>query len=221
MKSKVLLFGMPLFILSGVLFGQVAITGSSHSADEHINQAVYLSGGTGAEVPEGTNTTPDTDNNDPSSSTEAGEDKQRIFQGGGHVTVQDILGISPDNYFINDQPIGIESSTGTYSNPVSVTSPTQPNQNVQNNSLTTVNTSISIYPNPTSDQCNVVTEGEIIFGVVEIIDVTGKTVKKMGNISQTGQGSSITIPVNDLKAGIYLIRFQTNKDIHVKRLQVK
>ncbi|HEY8365580.1 MAG TPA: T9SS type A sorting domain-containing protein [Bacteroidia bacterium] len=216
MKAKILFFGMPLFILSGVLFGQAAMTGSSHDFDALQSQPVYLSGG-GTFTPDNNGDATDPSN----SSDDINATQQRIFNGGGHVTVQDILGVFPEDKLHQSSVIGIEQTSSTDSNnPISVTSPTV-NPNHPNNSLTTVHTNINVYPNPTSDQCNVVTEGEIIFGVVEIIDVTGKTVKKMGNVNQTGQGSSITIPVNDLKPGIYLIRFQTNKDIHVKRLQVR
>lgn len=220
MKAKVLFLGLPIYILSGVLFGQVALTGSAPQMDDIQSVPVNMSSGS-------TDTTPgnndgNTDNNNPSNSTNDAHNKQqRIFQGGGHVTVQDILGAFPDEFLHQTSLIGISQTPDTdYNNPVSVNSPvTNPSQN--NATATFLQTSISIYPNPTSDQCNVVTEGEIIFGVVEVIDVTGKTVKKVGNLQQTGQGSTVTIPVNDLKPGIYLLRFQTNKDIHVKRLQVK
>lgn len=157
----------------------------------------------------------------PSGSSSANDHRQ---QGGGHVTVQDILGVdngSPaqsanDNIKLTDTPA---SAGGSGSVPLSSVTPQGGGNTVQGASPAV---SISIYPNPTTDGVNVVTEGEIIFGVVEVIDLTGKTVKKSNTPSNgDGNSSNIYLSLSELKAGMYLIRFQTDKNIYVKRIQVK
>jgi len=160
-------------------------------------------------------------NGDPAGASSANDHRQ---QGGGHVTVQDILGVDDNspaqtvnsNVNLTGTPATVG---GPGSTPVNIASPQGSNGN---STSAAPAMSISIYPNPTTDGVNVVTEGEIIFGVVEVIDLTGKTVKKSSTPSNgDGNSSNIYIPLSELKSGMYLLRFQTDKNIYVKRIQVK
>lgn len=153
-------------------------------------------------------------------STSANDHRQ---QGGGHVTVQDILGV--DNSTPAQKPGVLSTGNGTDldGSTDEEDNSTGPQQAVvPGGGSSGSGVGITIYPNPTVDGVNVVTEGEIIFGVVELFDLTGKAVKKQNTPSGgSGNSSNIYVSLSGLKAGMYLIRFQTDKNTYVKRIQVK
>lgn len=147
-----------------------------------------------------------------------------------HVTVADILGQSESEGTGMDamRPIDVSSvisltntTPGGGSNPTSVSTPS------------TVNTGsglgsgknqpkMDVYPNPATDQITIVTEGEVLWGVTEVIDITGKKVLEIptgSNAPATGI-DRLTIQVSQLKPGTYILRFKTDKDTYTKRFQV-
>ncbi|CAN5912266.1 hypothetical protein BH11BAC7_BH11BAC7_03290 [soil metagenome] len=58
------------------------------------------------------------------------------------------------------------------------------------------------YPNPVNDQLNISFANEMKNGQLEIVDQTGRVVKRLQNVS----GKTITVDVEMLSAGIYLLR---------------
>jgi hypothetical protein len=83
-------------------------------------------------------------------------------------------------------------------------------------------TKISTYPNPTSETLNIVTEGEVIWGIIQINDLTGKRVQstKVCDVPSNGTGT-VLLSLSSLRDGIYLVHFDTDKDHYVRRIQVK
>lgn len=213
MKKALLL---SIFSLSVVVsaMAQQEIYGNAGSSEEQMQAPLNASGST----PESNN--PDNNSNPNDAQTDTINSDKRILDGGGHVTVQDILGVDDADSFTHLSPLdGISQSSGS-GNPVSATTPSA-NQPTQQNNTSGVKGTVHLYPNPSSDETNVITEGEIIFGVIDIIDVTGKLVKKIVPNSGGLNGSTASFTVRDLKSGIYLLRFQTDKNWYVKRLQVR
>lgn len=216
MKKNLLIMALALGFYTGVSFGQSAIQSATPDYTNHTSDPLQIIGG----VPDSTiigvpNGSPDSNN---SNNSEDSDYNRKIFHGGGHVTVQDILGVTPDLDRIEMDEIELNGDGNSDNNTV-VNNGNKPSGNNQ----TSINhsTVISVYPNPTSDNINVVTEGEIIFGLVEVIDLTGKMVKNLNNVSSHGTGSSINISVSDLRSGMYFIRFKTNKDTYVRKIQIK
>lgn len=74
---------------------------------------------------------------------------------------------------------------------------------------------ITVYPNPATDVVSVRSENEI--SAVQILDMTGRTVRSIHNINDL----TTTIPVNDLTGGVYLMSI-TDMDglFSVKKLRV-
>lgn len=202
------------FLLAGnVVYAQANLAAENNSGDLEQAPAEVLESTSGGGV-----STPY--NGNPAGASSANDHRQ---QGGGHVTVQDILGVdnnSPAQTVNNNVNLTGTPSTvgGSGSVPVNSAVP----QGGGSGTSAAPALSISIFPNPTTDGVNVVTEGEIIFGVVEVIDLTGKTVKKTNAPSgNDGNSSNMYISLSELKSGMYLLRFQTDKNIYVKRIQVK
>jgi hypothetical protein len=139
-----------------------------------------------------------------------------------HVTVADILGnaqneysnviIRPERYAepIYDHSNLICSPNSSGSGPASSPSGFKTNVNVL------------VYPNPASDQITIVTEGEILWGVVEIVDITGKKVIEIptGSVTCLGGADRVTLSLDGLKEGIYLFRFKTNRETYTRKVQV-
>lgn len=218
MKRSLLLMAVGCF-LGAYSFGQEAIQGLNNNFSLQQNPVQISHGGSEPTI--------DTDNNNPNHNggghlNDANSERSRL-NGGGHVTVQDILGFDKDNLESVNRNNGISQTTGTTGNPVSVvgggTTPSSSQNQMQNANSSQV--TISIFPNPTSDQLNVITEGEIIFGTVEVIDLTGKMIKTQSNVFSHSNGSNVTLSVHELKSGMYFIRFKTDKNIYVKRFQVR
>ncbi|MCX7549861.1 T9SS type A sorting domain-containing protein, partial [Xanthomarina sp. F2636L] len=72
-------------------------------------------------------------------------------------------------------------------------------------------TSISVYPNPTSDYINISTSYQI--QQVEVFDILGKKVKVVSNSNQ--------IAVTNLQAGIYIVKVFTDKGKITKKIVIE
>lgn len=72
--------------------------------------------------------------------------------------------------------------------------------------------SISVYPNPTSDQLNIASTGATLVRV-EIINYLGDTV-----LSTSASGSNAQIDVSPLSKGVYFIRVETQQGWVVQRI---
>ncbi len=72
------------------------------------------------------------------------------------------------------------------------------------------NTSINIYPNPTSDIITI--EGEEINNV-NVTDINGKIVKQLINSDK-----QVTIDLTENAKGIYFVSVETNKEIFIKKI---
>ncbi len=77
---------------------------------------------------------------------------------------------------------------------------------------------ISVIPNPTVDEVNIITVDEIMFGTVNVIDMAGKLVMTI-NVN-SGNSHNLRFNVSHLKEGLYLLKFETNKDKYVRKLKV-
>lgn len=143
-----------------------------------------------------------------------------------HVTVADILGNSQNDYSdVIIKPVWIESGSFSYSN--SISSPAYPPHGagegsiIQSGGIKT-DPDVQIFPNPANEYLTIVTEGEILWGVVEVLDITGKKTAEIsaGNHSRVGGSQRTTIPLADLRPGIYLFRFRTDKNVYTRKVQV-
>lgn len=72
------------------------------------------------------------------------------------------------------------------------------------------NSSIKIYPNPTTDYINLLSKDDTIFSSVEIIDLNGKILKKAEFNS-----NQVILNVKDLSSGVYFIR-EKNTNLNAK-----
>ncbi len=102
------------------------------------------------------------------------------------------------------------TSSDYYSNPVllNVTAYT---------AVTTVATeaNVYVYPNPAKDIVTIATEGQVI-NTIHIMDVAGHVVR-----STTGAGQTlVSMPVNDLAAGIYVVQVQTATGTVTKKIVI-
>ncbi len=68
-----------------------------------------------------------------------------------------------------------------------------------------IGNSFSVYPNPAKNQLTI-NNGELKIESINILDITGKSVKRVNKLSNT-------IDVSDLVKGIYFIQIQTQKGI--------
>jgi len=140
-----------------------------------------------------------------------------------HVTVADILGTSESDNEVNLRPIGTETPEeegSGYSN--SITQPGSEGPVVSGLQGNKVTPKIDLFPNPAIEEINIVTEGEVLWGVSEVIDLTGKRIATF----PTGVGAPAagvhkqTINISGLKAGIYILRFKTDKETYARRFQI-
>ena len=156
-----------------------------------------------------------------------------LSQGGEplwHVTVADILGNSQGEGDgislrpLHQEPMGSGSgNTGNNGNPNAISQPaptTEPGSSLSTG--TGGQPKIDLYPNPATDQITIVTEGEVLWGVTEIIDLTGKKILEIptGFTSPMAGAERITVNISSLRTGLYLVRFRTNKDTYTRRIQV-
>jgi len=76
-----------------------------------------------------------------------------------------------------------------------------------------------LYPNPVTDNKFFIKSGEAIVNI-DVINVVGQSIKKLENISQTGE--DIEVQLGNCEKGMYLvkIRFSDEKSI-IKKLLVK
>lgn len=74
---------------------------------------------------------------------------------------------------------------------------------------------VSVYPNPSSTNFSVKLEKEM-FTMLELIDITGKII--YSNSTETGQ---FVVSTNDLENGVYILRLQQEKGVHVMKVEIK
>ena len=138
-----------------------------------------------------------------------------------HVTVADILGTAQNDYSdVIIRPVLYAEPVHDYSN--SVSTPGDFGNGSYPSTGIKTNEDVFVYPNPANNQITIVTEGEILWGAVEIVDITGKKVGELptGSFSCFGGPDRITLSLDSLKDGIYLFRFKTNKDTHTRKVYV-
>jgi photosystem II stability/assembly factor-like uncharacterized protein len=76
---------------------------------------------------------------------------------------------------------------------------------------------VSIYPNPAKDEVNITMKGfRTLEGFGTLLTTDGKTVKTF-TISQ----SETTLNIQDLKPGVYILRFENAENVVVKRLVIQ
>ena len=72
----------------------------------------------------------------------------------------------------------------------------------------------NIYPNPISEKVTIDLHHSRIIKEIRLDDFNGKIIKSFsGNNS-----SSITLPINDLNDGIFLLKIKTNFEIIIKKI---
>jgi hypothetical protein len=138
-----------------------------------------------------------------------------------HVTVADILGNAQNDYSdVIIRPVGYAESFHEYSN--SVSTPGGAGNGSSQSSGYKTQVDVSVYPNPANSQITIVTEGEILWGAVEIVDITGKKVGEIptGSFSCFGGPDRVTLSLEGIREGIYLFRFKTNKDTYTRKVHV-
>ena len=74
----------------------------------------------------------------------------------------------------------------------------------------------SVFPNPASTTINVSQVDDRMYGIVELMDMAGKTIT--GKIKVEGK---VEIPVSNLPVGMYFIRYTDNNKIETKKLIIK
>lgn len=75
----------------------------------------------------------------------------------------------------------------------------------------TFNELLSVYPNPAIDNLNIKIENNTKVNSIEIVDILGKQVLLINNPSF--ENNNLTIPVNNLEQGTYMILIKTEEDI--------
>lgn len=133
-----------------------------------------------------------------------------------HVTVADILG-NAEHDDVSFRPAGAPSGNHDHSTSIVVPPYIGGGTPGGGQNSTTPKFPVSLYPNPATDNIHIVTEGEILWGVTEILDITGK---KMGEWPIGAASDRATIDVSSLRPGIYIIRFRTDKETYAKKFQV-
>ncbi len=79
---------------------------------------------------------------------------------------------------------------------------------------------LNVYPNPASDLINVSFEAKNNDYVVNVSDLTGRTVIS-NNYSNLSGAQSITVPVNELLAGTYLVTVSTEGASYTQQVVIK
>ena len=78
-----------------------------------------------------------------------------------------------------------------------------------------------MYPNPATESVNVLFTAENTEnGVLSVMNLMGQTVYTM-NIDVNEGTNMVTVPVNQLPAGIYMVNIKTNRGISTQKLIVK
>lgn len=145
-----------------------------------------------------------------------------------HVTVADILGQTEGTTGNNNalRPINISDvitpDNDNNTSPTAVAQPGPQSVTGSNDGIAKPQPKMDVYPNPATEYIIIVTEGEVLWGVVEVIDITGKKILEVptGVTSPANGIDRVTLTVSQLKPGTYFARFKTNKDVYTKRFQV-
>ncbi len=83
------------------------------------------------------------------------------------------------------------------------------------------NGSIEIYPNPAVSASTVRFELKESANInIEVVDMTGRTVKTVANERMNAGTQQVTIPVTDLASGVYNVRLSTKEGTVTQRLNV-
>jgi hypothetical protein len=96
--------------------------------------------------------------------------------------------------------------TGTYLLDIDVTR--TPSNGIND---VTASKNISVFPNPASDFVNIETVNKTNVQSIEIVDITGKQVVKIGNLKFNN--NDFTIPISQLQQGTYILLIQTDEEI--------
>lgn len=146
-----------------------------------------------------------------------------------HVTVADILGNAESNDPVTMRPLDeVHTGTGVGNNPNAISQPAGANTGTATTSSVTgsgidkMQPRMDVYPNPTTEFITIVTEGEVLWGIAEVIDPTGKKVLEIptGSGGQDSGISQLTLNVSQLKAGMYFVRVRIANDYMTKRFFV-
>jgi len=79
---------------------------------------------------------------------------------------------------------------------------------------TVAQTGVEIYPNPASNEMRITGNAT----GVDLMDVTGKVIRHMQPESVTAAGQYYRL--NDITAGMYLLKIKTNEAVLIKKLQI-
>lgn len=77
------------------------------------------------------------------------------------------------------------------------------------------NVSINVYPNPSSDNFNIVANDAIIINKLQIIDQNGRSIK---DVSINNNNTEGLLDLSDLTTGVYFLMIDSNKGKFIKRL---
>jgi hypothetical protein len=136
------------------------------------------------------------------------------------ITVDNICGVSDSPPPLFTDLIGFDNNANgnsfgndnSFSQPIGSATANSLNNNINKGGK------INVYPNPTVDEVNIITVDEIMFGVIQIIDMTGKIVLNVD--THNSNSHNIRFNVSQLKEGLYLMKFETNKEKYVRKLKV-
>lgn len=138
-----------------------------------------------------------------------------------HVTVADISGAEPTNTDNSisislPKPTGLGSSTSAMNEFISI-----PGGGPHGNGAGNPSSKITVFPNPANEEVNIVTEGEVMWGMAQVVDLSGKVVKNFTISDVMSQNTNfVKINLSELNAGVYFVRFKTDKETYAKRIQV-
>lgn len=147
-----------------------------------------------------------------------------------HVTVADILGNSQSDDEVLLRPLDPTNSgsgTGVNGNPNAVAQPagastSGTSSSTPGSTLSKASPDFQLYPNPTVSFVTIVTEGEVLWGVAEVMDPTGKRVLQVptGYDAAALGTDKFTVNVADLKSGMYFLRIHVGSEVITKRFFV-
>jgi hypothetical protein len=138
-----------------------------------------------------------------------------------HVTVADICGAEPTNSNNSisislPKPTGLGYTSSGNSEFISI-----PGGGPSGSGAASPGSKINLFPNPAIDEINIVTEGEVMWGVGQVVDLSGKVVKNFTISDVVSQNTNfVKVNLSDLNTGIYFIRFKTDKETYAKRIQI-
>ena len=146
-----------------------------------------------------------------------------------HVTVADILGTSQNDGEVSMRPLedngedgGAGSNPGSVSQPAPTGTGGSGSASSSGSGIEKSQPKIDLFPNPAVDQILIVTEGEVLWGIAEVIDLTGKKILEVptGSTSPGMGPDKLSINVTSLKAGLYFVRVRVGAEVLTKRFQV-